>query len=160
MSAKKKWPKFEDVAEFVEFADAHDMGSYLDEMEEVEWSSRRRVPTVAEAKTRVGRRIVELMLEREVNQAELARRLDKSRPYVCKLLAGEENLTIETLCNIARVLGCEYDPAAGFAETKQPTPDAYNKAASPIERKARSLRARNGSSQGGARRPSVLAESD
>lgn len=145
MSANKKLSEFEDVAEFVEFADAHDMGPYLDQMEEVEWSSRRNVPTVENARTRVARRIVELMLERDVSQAELARRLGKSRPYVCKLLAGEENLTIETLCKIARALDCEYDPAAGFQQDISP-----NLETRPL------LPARNGSAHNGARRRSSI----
>lgn len=52
--------------------------------------------------------IFEAMEKREISRAELARRLGKSRPYITKLLSGEENLSIETLAKIFRVLDCEF----------------------------------------------------
>lgn len=52
--------------------------------------------------------IFEAMQERDITRAELARRLGKSRPYVTKVLSGEENLSIETLAKIFRVLDCKF----------------------------------------------------
>ena len=46
----------------------------------------------------------------EISNAELARRLGKSRAYVTKILQGNANFTLDTLVQIARVLGCKYVP--------------------------------------------------
>ncbi len=52
-----------------------------------------------------------LEMERQgINNAELARRLKKSRAYITKVLEGNENFTIETLCQIAKALGCRLEP--------------------------------------------------
>lgn len=64
---------------------------------------------VEAAKHRISTRIEDLMRERDINKAELARRLGKSRAYISKLLRGGENLTIESLVRIGQVLGCELE---------------------------------------------------
>src|SRR5882672_2297342 len=51
-----------------------------------------------------------LMEEQEITKAELARRLHKSRAYVTKILQGNANFTLDTLVQLARVLGCKYMP--------------------------------------------------
>jgi len=52
--------------------------------------------------------IWEAMEARGWSQAELARRLGKSRAYVSRLLGGGENLTLETLARLGEVLDCEW----------------------------------------------------
>jgi transcriptional regulator with XRE-family HTH domain len=50
-------------------------------------------------------------MEREgIKPAELARRLEKSRAYVTKILQGNANFTIDSLVQIARALGYRYAP--------------------------------------------------
>jgi transcriptional regulator with XRE-family HTH domain len=51
-----------------------------------------------------------LMQATGVSKAELARRLNKSRAYVTKILQGNANFTLDSLVQIARVLGCKYAP--------------------------------------------------
>jgi len=51
-----------------------------------------------------------LMEAQEITKAELARRLHKSRAYVTKILQGNANFTLDTLVQLARVLGCKYMP--------------------------------------------------
>lgn len=53
----------------------------------------------------VNERICELMQEKEISRAELARRLGKSRAYVTRLLNGQPNVTLKTLIQIAVALG-------------------------------------------------------
>lgn len=48
-----------------------------------------------------------LMDEQEVNRAELARRVKKSRSYITKVLRGDANFTLATMTNLARALGAE-----------------------------------------------------
>ncbi len=49
--------------------------------------------------------IAERMHEAGVTKAELARRLDKSRAYVTRLLDGRTNMTIRTISDVLHVLG-------------------------------------------------------
>jgi transcriptional regulator with XRE-family HTH domain len=48
--------------------------------------------------------ICELMEKKNISRTELARRLDKSRAYVSKILNGPTNITISTLTKIAVAL--------------------------------------------------------
>lgn len=48
--------------------------------------------------------VVATMKERNLSQADLARKLDKSPAYVSKMLAGETNFTLRSLVRIARAL--------------------------------------------------------
>ena len=51
-----------------------------------------------------------LALKREgISQSALAERMNKSRQYVSQVLAGEENLCIETVAKIARALNCSVE---------------------------------------------------
>lgn len=45
-----------------------------------------------------------LMEEQNVNKAELARRIGKSRAYVTKVLRGNSNFTVESMVCLARAL--------------------------------------------------------
>lgn len=49
------------------------------------------------------------MNQQGVSNAELARRLGKSRAYVTKLLRGTTNFTLESLVRIGRALSCEVE---------------------------------------------------
>ena len=53
----------------------------------------------------VNERICELMQEKKISRAELARRLGRSRAYVTRLLNGQPNVTLKTLTQIAVALG-------------------------------------------------------
>jgi transcriptional regulator with XRE-family HTH domain len=55
---------------------------------------------------------IDVLMKREnVTKAELARRLNKSRAYVTKILQGNANFTLDTLVNIAKALGYKFAPA-------------------------------------------------
>lgn len=58
---------------------------------------------VAEASELIAR----LMAEQNVSKADLARRLNKSRPWVTQLLSGKANLTIRTLAEVVHALDSE-----------------------------------------------------
>jgi hypothetical protein len=58
-------------------------------------------------KVEISERIFNAMNQQGVSNAELARRLGKSRPYVTKLLRGTTNFTLESLVRIGRALSCE-----------------------------------------------------
>lgn len=45
------------------------------------------------------------MKEEGLNQSQLADILGVSAPYICKLLAGNQNLTLNTMVQYARKLG-------------------------------------------------------
>ena len=50
-------------------------------------------------------RICELMEQKNISRADLARKLGKSRAYITRLLNGQPNLTLKTLTQIAVALG-------------------------------------------------------
>jgi transcriptional regulator with XRE-family HTH domain len=51
--------------------------------------------------------VVLFMEKQEMNRVDLAKRLGVSKAFVTKLLNGNPNLTIKTMVNIAKNLGCE-----------------------------------------------------
>jgi transcriptional regulator with XRE-family HTH domain len=61
--------------------------------------------------------IHQIMLREEVKPAELARRLEKSRAYVTKILQGNANFTIDSIVKIARALGYNFVPTFVPKET-------------------------------------------
>jgi transcriptional regulator with XRE-family HTH domain len=61
-------------------------------------------------RSEISDQISRLMDSQEISNAELARRLGKSRAYVTKILQGNANFTLDSLVQIARVLGCKYVP--------------------------------------------------
>jgi len=63
------------------------------------------------ARDEVSNQIDALMKKENVSKAELARRLQKSRAYVTKILQGNANFTLDTLVRIAKVLGYKFAPS-------------------------------------------------
>ncbi len=61
------------------------------------------------AKVEIAEQIYLAMKQQGVSNAELARRLGKSRAYITKVLQGNVNFTIESLVKIARVLDRKFD---------------------------------------------------
>lgn len=60
-------------------------------------------------KVEISERIYNVMNEQGVSNAELARRLGKTRAYVTKLLRGTTNFTLASLVRIGRALSCEVE---------------------------------------------------
>lgn len=60
-------------------------------------------------KLEISERIYATMKQQRTSNAELARRLGKSRAYVTKLLRGTTNFTLESLVRIGRALSCEVE---------------------------------------------------
>jgi transcriptional regulator with XRE-family HTH domain len=60
-------------------------------------------------KIEISEQIYNAMNQQGVSNAELARRLGKSRAYVTKLLRGTTNFTLESLVRIGRALSCEVE---------------------------------------------------
>lgn len=48
-----------------------------------------------------------LMMEQNINKAELATRLEKSAPYITKVLRGDENLTISSMTTLLNAIDCD-----------------------------------------------------
>jgi len=73
-------------------------------------------------KVEMSEKIYSAMETRGVSQAELARRLGKSRAYITKILQGNVNFTLETLSKISQALDCELNFifAANSRKTTQP----------------------------------------
>lgn len=61
------------------------------------------------AKLEISEQIYLAMEQQGVSNAELARRLGKSRAYITKVLQGNVNFTIESLVKIAHALGHKFD---------------------------------------------------
>ena len=55
----------------------------------------------------VANHVFAVMQEQGITQAELARRLGKSRAYVCKILGGGANLTLDSLTTLGAALECD-----------------------------------------------------
>lgn len=50
--------------------------------------------------------IVGLMNEQNVSRLELSRRLGRTKAFVSQVLAGDRNMTLRTLADLAYALGC------------------------------------------------------
>lgn len=61
-----------------------------------------------ELRESVADHVFEIMQAQGITQADLARRLGKSRAHVCKILGGA-NLTLDSLASLSVALGCEID---------------------------------------------------
>lgn len=79
------------------------------------------VSTVA-LRESVADHVFEVMQEQDVSQAELARRLGKSRAYVCKILGGGANLTLDSLAALSAALDCRLEVC--FQRQAGSTPEA------------------------------------
>lgn len=96
---------------------------------------------------RVTEEIARLMASKNVNKAELARRLDVSKARVTHLLNGSPNLTIRTIASVATALG---------AETSVSFRDVDTTAGLPRLRSHREKSARPQNESGGAARHRVV----
>jgi transcriptional regulator with XRE-family HTH domain len=79
---------------------------FADLFREIEQSDVYHIEGV---KVEIAEQIYLAMKHQSVSNAELARRLGKSRAYVTKLLQGSTNFTLESLTKIARALDCQID---------------------------------------------------
>lgn len=74
------------------------------------------------AKVEISEQIYLAMKRQGISEAELARRLGKSRAYVTRVLQGAVSFDLESLVKIARALSCEFDfrliPVTPAEETK------------------------------------------
>lgn len=89
---------------------------------------------VDEAKLELSEQILELMEDKGITEAELARLLGKSRAYVNKVLQGSTNFTIKSLVQIGLALNCELK--LEFSEIEKDVLDAeiiYTEAKEPIK---------------------------
>jgi transcriptional regulator with XRE-family HTH domain len=57
----------------------------------------------------VANHVYKVMQAQGVSQAELARRLGKSRAHVCKILGGGANLTLDSLAALSAALNCRLE---------------------------------------------------
>ncbi len=76
--------------------------SYRNMIERVESSVEYKVDAAA---LEFVDELVRCMREAGVNQAEVARRLDTSEPYVSKVLRGDANFTLATMVKLAAAVG-------------------------------------------------------
>ena len=72
-------------------------------------------------KVEIAEKIYSAMEKGGVSQAELARRLGKSRAYITKILQGNVNFTLETLAKISQALDCNlhFDLTEKLGKRKQ-----------------------------------------
>lgn len=56
------------------------------------------------------RAVLKRMKELGLNQSELARRMDASRPYVIKVLNGDVNITLGSAARFAKALEMDFVP--------------------------------------------------
>jgi ribosome-binding protein aMBF1 (putative translation factor) len=63
----------------------------------------------ARARRRVARQIYEARRKARVSQPELARRLHTSQAAISRMEAGDQNMTIDIVENIARALGGHFE---------------------------------------------------
>ncbi len=90
---------------------------------------------IDEAKLELSEQILELMEDKGITEAELARRLGKSRAYVNKVLQGTTNFTIKSLVKIG--LALESEVKLEFVQSKKDVLEAeiiYRKVEKPIEK--------------------------
>jgi transcriptional regulator with XRE-family HTH domain len=64
-----------------------------------------------------------LLKERQVNKAELAKRIGKSKAYVTQLLSGGRNMTLHTFADLAFALGYKVElQASPLSKSGEVTP--------------------------------------
>ena len=64
--------------------------------------------------------IIDRMIELDISQSELARRMKVSSPYVSKLLNRDVNLSFATASKFATALGLEFHPLFQLNKTAIP----------------------------------------
>ncbi len=63
--------------------------------------------------------ICELMAEQNINRAELARRMGRSKGFISQLLDGSRNMTIRTVADIFTCLGHEFKASCKAHEARR-----------------------------------------
>lgn len=79
---------------------------FADLLQSVEQSDRFQIDGL---KVEISEQIYLAMNQQGISNADLARRLGKSRAYVTKLLRGNTNFTLESLIRIGRALSNEVE---------------------------------------------------
>ena len=79
---------------------------FADLLQSAEQSDRFRIDGL---KVEISEQIYEAMNQQGISNADLARRLGKSRAYITKLLRGTTNFTLESLVRIGRALSNEVE---------------------------------------------------
>lgn len=69
-------------------------------------AKHRRLLRQEELLLEVTEALTECLASQDLNQAELARRLGRTRSYLSQLFAGGRNLTLRTLADVADALDC------------------------------------------------------
>lgn len=54
-----------------------------------------------------------------MNQTDLAKRMQVSRPYITKLMSGDVNITFETALRLAKAVKMDFMPQLRDKETKE-----------------------------------------
>ena len=73
----------------------------------------RRLLSIEALVAEASETVAGLMAEQNLSNADLARRLNKSRAWVTQLLSGKANMTIRTLAEVVYTLGAEAKLVAG-----------------------------------------------
>jgi transcriptional regulator with XRE-family HTH domain len=82
--------------------------SFIDTVKKLKKTDEFEVEIVRDL---ISEQIHKAMVVHTITKADLARRLNKSRPYVTKLLQGNGNFTVETLVGISTALGYKFRPS-------------------------------------------------
>ncbi|MGA3026094.1 MAG: helix-turn-helix transcriptional regulator [Bryobacteraceae bacterium] len=72
-------------------------------------AKRRRIFEQESLAIEAAELIATLLKERQVNKAELAKRIGKSKAYVTQLLSGSRNMTLHTFADLAFALECKVE---------------------------------------------------
>lgn len=82
--------------------------------------------------------IYELMEEKSVTKAELARRVGKTRGYLTQILSGRRNMTLRTLADLAFALGHRLEVESRvLASRRSATSTAHRDRENRLARRAR-----------------------
>jgi transcriptional regulator with XRE-family HTH domain len=60
-----------------------------------------------DVKVTFGQRLRQIRKRKGISQEKLATLAGLDRTYISKIERGERNVSLETICNLARALGCE-----------------------------------------------------
>lgn len=77
--------------------------------EELRTPGFRKGVELARARRRIAQQIYDARKRAGVSQPELARRLGTSQAAISRMEAGQQNMTIDTIENVARALGGRFE---------------------------------------------------
>ncbi len=95
--------------------------------------------------------VAQLLEQRRVSRAELARRIGKSKAFVTQILQGRRNMTLRTLADLAWALGSRVELRPATWHKERQAPNVSNQA--PGLRKPKSLVISPQTGAGGRARP-------